>query len=290
MRKLFRFAIIASLLIAMLVFVPLAQAHPMGNFTINHYAGLRVGSQEIVVDYVLDMAEIPAFQEISAMDLNENGRADPEETSSYHPAQCKQIQAGLELHAIREQLPLKLTASEIAFPPGQGGLSTLRLTCTFKAIIPEPSTGELRVEFENHAYATRLGWREIVVTADGVDLKGDFATASPSNRLTSYPQDLLSNPLDQRQVTFEILPAGSTGTGKAPLSVPASSPLTANRNDAFTRLILLDEINPTTLLFALVIAFLWGAMHALTPGHGKTIVAAYLVGCAVQANTPSFWD
>src|SRR4030095_1590279 len=33
-----------------------------------------------------------------------------------------------------------------------------------------------------------------------------------------------------------------------------------------------------TLLLALGISFIWGAMHAMTPGHGKTIVGAYLVG------------
>jgi len=278
MSKLYRSAIIALFLISAHVFVPPAQAHPMGNFTINHYAGMRVSSREIVIDYVLDMAEIPAFQEISAMDANENGRADPEETASFRPAQCEKIQAGLELRANNRQLPLTLTASEIEFPPGQGGLSTLRLTCTYKAIIPESATGVVPGEFENHAYAARLGWREIVVTAEGVALQGDFATASLSNRLTSYPQDLLSSPLDQRQVTFEILPAGGTGPVNVPSSVQVSNPLTENRNDAFTRLILLEEINLPTLLFALAIAFIWGALHALTPGHGKTIVGVYLVG------------
>jgi ABC-type nickel/cobalt efflux system permease component RcnA len=43
-------------------------------------------------------------------------------------------------------------------------------------------------------------------------------------------------------------------------------------------LILLDEITLPTLLLALGISFLWGAAHAMTPGHGKTIVGAYLVG------------
>jgi nickel/cobalt transporter (NicO) family protein len=32
------------------------------------------------------------------------------------------------------------------------------------------------------------------------------------------------------------------------------------------------------LVFAIAAAFLWGAMHSLTPGHGKTLVGAYLMG------------
>ncbi|MBM4299263.1 MAG: hypothetical protein FJ143_16115, partial [Deltaproteobacteria bacterium] len=34
----------------------------------------------------------------------------------------------------------------------------------------------------------------------------------------------------------------------------------------------------TMLLFALVVAAGLGALHALEPGHGKTLVAAYMVG------------
>jgi ABC-type nickel/cobalt efflux system permease component RcnA len=36
--------------------------------------------------------------------------------------------------------------------------------------------------------------------------------------------------------------------------------------------------DPVVIVTALVLAFFLGAAHALTPGHGKTIVAAYLVG------------
>jgi ABC-type nickel/cobalt efflux system permease component RcnA len=61
------------------------------------------------------------------------------------------------------------------------------------------------------------------------------------------------------------------------VATTSTSPL-ADRNDAFTRLILLEEINLPALLLALAISFIWGAMHAMTPGHGKTIVGAYLVG------------
>ena len=32
------------------------------------------------------------------------------------------------------------------------------------------------------------------------------------------------------------------------------------------------------MLLAVLGAFVWGAAHALSPGHGKTIVAAYVVG------------
>jgi ABC-type nickel/cobalt efflux system permease component RcnA len=121
-----------------------------------------------------------------------------------------------------------------------------------------------------------MGWMEVVVIPDGVSLQGDFSSTSLSNRLTNYPQDLLTSPLEQRQVVFEITSLESPAQNLSPFAQTASA--SSDRNDAFTRLILLEEINFSTLLLALGISFLWGAMHALTPGHGKTIVGAYLVG------------
>ena len=48
--------------------------------------------------------------------------------------------------------------------------------------------------------------------------------------------------------------------------------------DALTRLLHQQQITPWMIVAAIGIAFVLGAAHALTPGHGKTIVAAYLVG------------
>ena len=39
-----------------------ASAHPLGNFTVNHYAGIELAGDRVYVRYVLDLAEIPTFQ------------------------------------------------------------------------------------------------------------------------------------------------------------------------------------------------------------------------------------
>ena len=272
-----RLALILVFLVCVHAVVPSAKAHPLGNFTINQSVGLHVIREGILIEYILDMAEIPAFQEIAAIDTNGNSQPDSSEKVGYPPDKCAALRPDLELRMNDRALDLSLTSSSVEFPPGVGGLPTLRLTCWFQA--PLDSRQEItKISFSNNAFPERLGWREIVVTSDGVSLHGDFVNTSPSQRLTKYPQDLLSSPLDQRQVYFEI-EAGKTSA--QPPASKAAEPLTSqttDRSDAFTRLILLEEINLTTLLAALAISFVWGAMHALTPGHGKTIVGAYLVG------------
>src|SRR5438309_9124660 len=50
------------------------------------------------------------------------------------------------------------------------------------------------------------------------------------------------------------------------------------QGDYLARLLHQGEIGWLALLAGMAVAFGLGAIHALSPGHGKTIVAAYLVG------------
>jgi len=264
-------------LILALAMPAIALAHPLGNFTINHYVGLHVTRDAVTIDYVLDMAEIPAFQEIAGLDANGNGQAEVDETVGYHPSQCDVIRSDLDLRMNGRPVAIALDSSAIEFPAGAGGLSTLRLTCAFRASMP-PIGEKVGLEFSDNSYAERLGWREIVATGDGVSLQGDFASTSVSDRLTAYPDDLLTSPLDQRAVVLHVAFAAAAGesTGQSVAVTPASP--ASQRDDVFTRLITLPDLNPGTLVFALLVSFAWGAMHAMSPGHGKGMVAAYLVG------------
>ena len=55
------------LIAGLMVFAPRAAfAHPMGNFSISHFAGLRIEAGAVDLRYILDMAEIPTFQEMQA--------------------------------------------------------------------------------------------------------------------------------------------------------------------------------------------------------------------------------
>ena len=277
MKKFRRISVVLVTLLVCFVFVPVAFAHPLGNFTINQYAGLQISRDVIVLDYVLDMAEIPAFQEISLFDANGNGQADSAEAAGFHAEKCASLKPSLNLLLNKKALDVTLASSSVEFPAGVGGLPTLRLTCQFQAPF-DSTTKNPEISFTNNAFPDRLGWKEIVVIPDGVSLQGDFASTSLSNRLTSYPQDLLTSPLDQRQTDFEITSIALPAQNNTAVPVDQSKSPLADRNDAFTRLILLDEINFPTLLLALGISFIWGALRAMTPGHGKTIVGAYLVG------------
>ncbi|MEH2166300.1 MAG: sulfite exporter TauE/SafE family protein [Nostoc sp.] len=292
MKKLLHYLAWSTAIIAICLFwMPRADAHPLGNFTINHYAGVQVAPDGVGIDYVLDMAEIPAFQEINHLDTNRDRQAEPIETVQYPDQKCQEVNSHLELLIDKQPLALSLIESTVEFPPGVGGLSTLRLSCNFQGTRELVGANQL-IEFEDQSYPQRLGWREITVAANGVPIQGDFTSLSITNRLRDYPTELLSSPLDQRRIDFKLNPS-LTLSEQAPLpSVKSSSrldnALTGRSNDVFTSLITQENHNFLTILIALVIAFLWGGLHALSPGHGKTIVGAYLVGSRSNAQHALF--
>ncbi|MEH2292170.1 nickel/cobalt transporter [Nostoc sp.] len=291
MKKLLHCLAWSTAIIAICLFwMPRADAHPLGNFTINHYAGVQVAPDGVGIDYVLDMAEIPAFQEINHLDTNRDRKAEPIETVQYPNQKCQEVNSHLELLINKHPLALSLIKSTVEFPPGVGGLSTLRLSCNFQA--PTELVGANELIFEDQFYPQRLGWREITVAANGVPIQGDFTSLSISNRLRDYPTELLSSPLNQRRIDFKLNPSVTLNQQPPLPSVKSSSrldnALTGRSNDVFTNLITQENHNFWTILIALAIAFLWGGLHALSPGHGKTIVGAYLVGSRSNAQQALF--
>src|SRR5919106_5281728 len=159
MKKLRRSLTIIFTLFICFSFVPSAFAHPLGNFTVNHYAGLQVSPDKITIDYVMDLAEIPAFQEIELLDTNGNRQPDAAETVGYHAVRCASLQPSLNLSINGKASALSLVSSSVEFPAGVGGLLTMRLSCEFEAPI-EVTDSALALSFQNNVFADRLGWQE----------------------------------------------------------------------------------------------------------------------------------
>jgi nickel/cobalt exporter len=263
-----------------------AAAHPLGNFTINHYAGITVSPTDVALDVVIDMAEIPAFQERQTMDANGDGTVDDAEADAGATADCAGIVASLQLARDGTPITVVSTSHGVTFPPGAGGLSTLRLECVFDASLGNAIAGSTTIDFKDGSYTERIGWREIVAVADGVLLDSHgLPTTSPSERLTAYPADKIALPLDIRSASLEVRPGGVPRASVAPQPSSAAAPATVSGAvpggvsagevpDIFRS----ADLTPIVLIISVITAAGLGAGHALTPGHGKTLMAAYLVG------------
>lgn len=265
--------------IAALATAPAAAAHPLGNFTVNQYSGLRVQPAAVVVDYVLDLAEIPAFQTRPHLDADGDGSIEPSESESWRAASCARVAGQLRLTADGAPVGLSVVAATLAFPPGAAGLDTLRLGCTLRAPVRVDRARHL--SYRVTGYLDRVGWREVTAVGDGTTLTGSTVpAASRSSRLTAYPADLLSAPLDVRGADLDARPGGARVAPEAAPAAPAT-PLARGvdrATSAFTDLVARRQLTVAFGLIAVGLAVLLGALHAFAPGHGKTVMAAFLVG------------
>jgi nickel/cobalt exporter len=242
-----RGALVIALLAALAAPVA-ASAHPLGNFTINRFSRIESAGHRIYVLYVLDMAEIPTYQA---------GTIDG-------GAYAKRLAAGARLELDGRDVTLTPVATALAHPKGAGGLHTTRL----EVLLEGPRVDHTaKLAYTDMNYAGRIGWQEIVIGSK---------TRSESDELRAYPKNLLQSPLEVGSVTGELHPAGGPRpkltTGKA-LQAPDRI-----ADAGFSSLIGREHLSALVILASLAAAFFWGMAHALSPGHGKTIVAAYLVG------------
>jgi ABC-type nickel/cobalt efflux system permease component RcnA len=250
-----RLVVLLPALVALAVPVA-ASAHPLGNFTVNRYAGIEIAGSAVYVRYALDLAEIPAYQ--LGAEVRRPG----------YPARLAQ---NLELALDGRRTPLRVVGHRVASRPGAGGLRTLRLDAVYLAL----GTGR-ELAFEDHSFPGRIGWREVTVAArqGGRVVDSNVPATSASRELRAYPTDLLRSPLNVSSAAATIELGDSPGTAPAIAAAPTPEPTPGG----FEALIEHGDLSLGVLLVSLLVAAFWGAAHALTPGHGKAMVAAYLVG------------
>ena len=325
-------------LLFLLGFCRLASGHPMGNFSVNHYSNITLENDRICIRYFIDLAEIPTYQELQQANISANG-IDPNsrEVRSYLDIRAAELGRGLILEMDGNPVSLRLISSSVIFPPGAGGLPTMKMGFVYEAVYPSrqvKTDGQsVRLHYKDTNYPGHTGWKEITaLAAAGSLLHSSVPATDRSGELSNYPTDLLTGPpQDLEAFVVATLPpltaksaearpvritrpaearAGDASSGlthaaagyrrSSKQSVTSSAlmphdtrPLAStattlpvllkpNRQETprsrFTELIQAQKLSAWFLFTAALIAIGLGGLHALEPGHGKTIVAAYLVG------------
>ena len=331
-----RWSGIIFLLVGLILSAATSFAHPMGNFSVNHYSKVTIKQGNVEVRYLIDMAEIPTFQEMRQFDITP--KADDPSTSRYLNGQEQLLKEGLSLESDGHAVRLDTISHHVAFADGAGGLHTMKIEFVFRGKL-DVTAGAHRLSYFDNNFPGRTGWKEIVVLGDGVAILTSSAPATDrSQELTNYSSDALNSPpqqlsalvgfrtsLSRPEKSTSAAEIGSSsgrtmsqgtnaarqasahprahhGQGRSPgaitwfdLSAGRSSPsgvaaptlaplsLAAHAQNTprsrFTELISTQgKLSFWVLFSAALIAAGLGALHALEPGHGKTIVAAYLAG------------
>jgi ABC-type nickel/cobalt efflux system permease component RcnA len=273
--------------------------HPLGNFSISHYTAIHLEADAVELRYVIDMAEIPTFQEI------QDTKIAPQSGHPSLPGYLRQrvdgLRSGLLLELDSARLPLDVESSEVIFPPGAGGLPTLKLGIRLRAALGGASTADLHeLRYRDRNFPGRAGWKEIIVTAGReVTLVNSSAPERDRSReLADYPTDLLNSPPQDVEANVIFSPAWIQGEGAVnaadDVSREGRDALLADRprleagrlapnrqltpRSSFTEMVAAPQLRLGIVLAAMAVAVGLGAFHALEPGHGKAVVAAYLVG------------
>ena len=272
-----RLLVVAAVTVGVLLAAPSgAGAHPLGNFTVNRYSGLQVLPGQIRIHYVLDLAEIPTFQELPRIDRDRDGATSADELSAWAEAHAERLVRGLVLEVDGERLALAPEGASARTLPGQAGLDILRFEAVFAASAPERGA----IVYEDRNDEGLAGWREMTaVGLDGRALSGSSVPSlSISDELRSYPDDALSSPPDVRSMTGAYAPGTSSAAEDATDGTSSARPATEDNPLARA----LDARTLPLVGLAIIVAVGFGAWHALLPGHGKTIMAAAMVGSGAR--------
>ena len=196
------------------------------------------------------MAEIPTYQA---------GQID-------RRAYARRIAGNTWLQVDGRQVRLVPLGTALAHPRGAAGLHTTRL----EVILAGPTLGgKTSIAYRDENYRDRIGWSEIVVGAQ---------THSISDELRAYPMNMLQSPLDVTSVKTTLTPTSGTDVPPALSNDKSLEAPDRVADSGFSSLIGRRHLSALVILASLAAAFFWGMAHALSPGHGKTIIAAYLVG------------
>jgi nickel/cobalt transporter (NicO) family protein len=267
---------------AAIAFLPApASAHPLGNFSVNQYAAMSLYPDRIEVAATVDTAELPTAQEQATVDGDGDGTASAAERSAYAETSCAAFAGDFTVSVAGDALEWRVVGRTFEYGEGAAGLPVSRLDCSLVADAPLGAATTVGVA--NRYRDDRVGWRELTATGHGVRLvDSPLPARSVSDELRAYPEDLLSAPLDVRSAELRVEPGGGTGTvadvdEPAVPSAPATTRWLAGAERALDGLVG-DRLTPMVGVLAVLLALVLGAAHAALPGHGKTVMAAYLAG------------
>lgn len=276
-------AAVSGALCLLVLAAPAAGAHPLGNFSLNHYLGFTVHPDDIEVLAVTDAAEIPTLQEQPKVDRDGDGTVDDAERTAWASEQCDRTARDLRVTAdpATSALTWRTDSARFQYEDGSAGLRTSRLECRLRAELRLPADGTT-VRVVGGSDPGRVGWNEITVRGDGATVQSsDVPSRSVSKELRDYPRDLLDSPSGVTHARFRASPGGSAAPAQGAVVRAEGSGPTAWLSSLDARLTELGAARRLTVplgLLAVLLSIVLGAGHALLPGHGKTVMAAYLAG------------
>ena len=265
-----------STLFSLLLTSLLVPAHPFGQNSVDQALRVEVQreseTEEVVVTLrlSLDVAEVVTAQVMVQLDRDHDGDVTSEEKAAYQAYMEPRTARELALRVDGEVVPLEPAGFELGFFAGDQGFPTIRMTLRFAARVA-PSSGLGHVEVRNRCFSHLRGRRRLKVDLD------------PTLGLREAPSDEREE--DRRRLTLLSTAPGASITAR-PTTDGEGAPmgaLAATGDHPLLALIRSPGRGWRAWLWGLALAFALGMLHAFSPGHGKTLAAAFLLGRRARA-------
>jgi ABC-type nickel/cobalt efflux system permease component RcnA len=274
-------------MILILWLTALVHAHPFGSSLYGHQTELWLDRDRVEVAY---MAEIPT--QVLLRDLRRSlaGKPSPgqAEQDAHTARWLEELQDGLKLHIDGQRVRWRRLEAEN--PSGLGGTRFIRYHLRLEATVPAGST-TLNLVNANLPDSPALYSTQVFV-ADGVTVdRSSLIDVDAHGEVEDDRSGAWRGEETARELRMSFQIRGAVGTalsqgyrrllmdGEADLGeyLPARSRLSTVSPEILPTLVQ-GQLTPLGVVLALLIAVGLGALHAFSPGHGKALVAAYLLG------------
>jgi len=243
---------------------------------VDHWTEVRILGDQVVITYSTYLQEGTAMVDLQVMDVDRDGKVSPEEEETFKLMMLSNLKGFLSLTV--DGQPVEMSGA-IDFHSLRA--RRYRFVSDLSALAP----GEHRLAFYDGTFLALPGrLKTTLIASQGVRV---LEWTIPEERpLPEDPKEkalkILTGRRDERTITVryrtEGIREGVSGQKGGKETIIASTLGGGSIRERLRDLINNPRWDIGALVAALLIAFVLGAAHALTPGHGKTIVAAYLVG------------
>lgn len=208
--------------------VPTANAHPLGNNTVNRQATLHVSKDAVTLDYLVDNAEIPTLVQTQDADADGDGITTPDEWDAFAKRWAEESASHIAIAL--DGRPAALTPGSVQWKlaPGAADLFTLRLSAHYRVAA---TAAPVTLSYADSNHANESGWKEVWVHAEpGIVVKGGAATTDRSEGLTDFAGSA-HGLLDETSARIELALAPPASSAKRDAS-PAATPSRQSRAPA----------------------------------------------------------
>ena len=258
-------------LIGALGFAAPARAHPLDMYFFSHEVHLT--PEGVEVQTTIRPGPLMALSEWYALDSDTDGEITPKEITDWSAARMDAFSIALDGTG---SPPLMLLSVGWPSSPESVQLGEESFHFTARAQWPTPVGYGAAHRLELHFLyeeARSINWYHLY----GED-RIAFGIPEQENGLLSVDIHIVADSLPATS-GLTYWDSGSPALGSTDAETPPADPTDTRSTTAIlTGLIRTPDLGASFYLFAFAVTLILGSIHALTPGHGKALAAAYLIG------------